>query len=328
MEFKTKALKPRGAKYEYTTAEWGNIWGVLSDQIDLQNSLNKKVNNSDISTVATSGSYNDLLNKPELSTVATSGSYTDLINKPNLATVATSGSYNDLTNKPTIPTKTSDLTNDSNFVVSSDLAAVATSGSYADLTGKPNLATVATSGSFTDLTNKPTIPTKTSDLTNDSNFVASTNLAAVATSGSYTDLSDKPSVPSLASLIDFIYPVGSYFWTSEQVSPYTLFGVGTWTQITNKFLFAAGGTYISGSTGGEETHTLTNEEMPVHSHRMSEWGNYYYYDPTSNQYVGMDPGNGALLNLSDDLYTLEQGGSEAHNNMPPYLVAYCWRRDA
>ena len=60
----------------------------------------------------------------------------------NLATVATSGSYNDLTNKPTIPTNTSDLTNDSNFVVSTDLATVATSGSYNDLSDKPSVPVV------------------------------------------------------------------------------------------------------------------------------------------------------------------------------------------
>lgn len=59
-----------------------------------------------------------------------------------LATVATSGSYNDLSNKPSIPTKTSDLTNDSSFVVSTDLATVATSGSYNDLTDKPSLPVV------------------------------------------------------------------------------------------------------------------------------------------------------------------------------------------
>ena len=33
-----------------------------------------------------------------------------------------------------------------------------------------SLAAVATSGSYTDLINKPSIPTKTSDLTNDSNY--------------------------------------------------------------------------------------------------------------------------------------------------------------
>ena len=41
-----------------------------------------------------------------------------------------------------------------------------------------------------------TIPTKTSELTNDSNFVQSTSLATVATSGSYNDLTNKPTIPA------------------------------------------------------------------------------------------------------------------------------------
>jgi hypothetical protein len=41
-----------------------------------------------------------------------------------------------------------------------------------------------------------TTPTKTSDLANDSNFVASTALATVATTGSYNDLLDRPSIPT------------------------------------------------------------------------------------------------------------------------------------
>lgn len=52
-------------------------------------------------------------------------------------------------NKPSIPTKTSDLTNDSNFI---------TGVSWGEVTGKPTFATVATSGSYNDLSNKPTIP--------------------------------------------------------------------------------------------------------------------------------------------------------------------------
>lgn len=43
--------------------------------------------------------------------------------KAELATVATSGSYNDLNDKPTIPTKTSELTNDSNFATTSQVNA-------------------------------------------------------------------------------------------------------------------------------------------------------------------------------------------------------------
>lgn len=57
-----------------------------------------------------------------------------------------------------------------------------------------SLATVATSGSYADLTSKPSIPTNVSDLNNDSGFVAASDLATVASSGSYNDLLNKPSV--------------------------------------------------------------------------------------------------------------------------------------
>lgn len=203
---------------------WGRITGNINNQEDLQLEFQTKADVSSLSavattglysdltdtpnlatvatsgaysdltgtpnlaTVATSGSYADLTNKPNLATVATTGSYSDLSNKPNLATVATSGSYNDLLNKPSIPTKTSDLTNDSNFVASTSLATVATSGAYSDLSGTPNLATVAISGSYADLSNTPNFATvaTTGDY---SDLTGTPNLAAVATSGLATDLS-------------------------------------------------------------------------------------------------------------------------------------------
>lgn len=65
---------------------------------------------SDLSTVATSGSYNDLTNKPTIpeaqvnSDWNASSGVAQILNKPSLSTVATTGDYNDLTNKPTIPT--------------------------------------------------------------------------------------------------------------------------------------------------------------------------------------------------------------------------------
>ena len=153
-----------------------------------------------------------------------------IAHKPSLATVATSGSYTDLSNTPSIPTKTSDLTNDSNFITASDVPGAQVqsdwtetdTSSVAYIAHKPSLATVATSGSYTDLSNTPSIPTKTSDLTNDSNFITASDvpgaqvqsdwtesnsssaayiahkpsLATVATSGSYSDLSGKPTIPS------------------------------------------------------------------------------------------------------------------------------------
>lgn len=163
-------------------------------------SLGGKANTSDLSSVATSGSYNDLSNKPNIPTKTSQlTNDSDFVVSSNLASVASSGSYTDLSNKPTIPTKTSELTNDSNFVPSS------------------SLATVATSGSYNDLSNTPTIPTKTSDLTNDSNFVSSSSLATVATSGSYTDLSNTPTIPTVS---DYSASLLSSGWNGSS-APYT-----------------------------------------------------------------------------------------------------------
>lgn len=152
------------------------IQGVSVNGTELTPDSNNKVGLSVPNILQTTGSSTTDTMSQNSITVSLGGK----ANTSDLSSVATSGSYTDLSNKPTIPTKTSDLTNDSNFVPSS------------------SLATVATSGSYNDLSNTPTIPTKTSDLTNDSNFVSSSSLATVATSGSYTDLSNTPTIPTVS----------------------------------------------------------------------------------------------------------------------------------
>lgn len=83
-------------------------------------------------------------------------------NKPTLATVATSGSYNDLSNKPTIPTVNN-----------------------ATLTIQKNGTTVKTftANASTNVTANITVPTKTSDLTNDSNYITNTTYASANSAG-------------------------------------------------------------------------------------------------------------------------------------------------
>ena len=68
--------------------------------------------------------------------------------------------------------------------------------SWDDVTGKPEFATVATSGSYNDLSSKPDIPTKTSDLNNDSNFVADNSY--VHTDNNYTS-DEKTKLSNIAS---------------------------------------------------------------------------------------------------------------------------------
>ena len=111
--------------------------------------------------------------------------------------------------KTEIPTKTSDLINDSNFVVDADY--VHTDNNFTN-EDKSQITTNANNISTLQSTkaDKSEIPTKTSDLTNDSGFIdntvddltnytKTTDLSAVATSGSYNDLSNTPSIPANTS---------------------------------------------------------------------------------------------------------------------------------
>ena len=173
-----------------------------------------------ITDVATSGEIDlsDYVTTAQLNTKADkvhTHSYEDLTEKPTLF----SGKYADLIGKPTIPTKTSDITNDSNFVTTSQLNTKADTihtHNYEDLIDKPTLF----SGKYADLTEKPTIPTKVSDLENDENFATTSqlnsglNTKANSThthsyaeledlptlfSGNYNDLLNKPKIPAVVS---------------------------------------------------------------------------------------------------------------------------------
>lgn len=132
------------------------------------------------------------------------------------------------------------------------------------------------------------------------------------------------------------HPVGSIYMSTENTSPASLFG-GTWEQIKDTFLLSAGDTYSAGATGGEATHTLTVDEMPSHSH-AERWpgydGNIYTYNLSygsggslwginANMISVPRAANTATTNL---LLSADKGGSQPHNNMPPYLVVYCWKR--
>jgi hypothetical protein len=183
----------------------------------------------------------------------------------------------------------------------SDLGAVAFSNSYEDLNDKPTYATIATTGSYNDLINKPTIPTKTSDLTNDSSFLTPT------------------------TLVNYIYPIGSYYWSSNSTNPGTIFG-GTWEQIKDKFVLAVGDTYTTVDvTGGEATHTLTVDEIPSHRHVTGPSHFSAYGGDLSD--IKQETNAGWKTNL-DQINTGYTGGGQAHNNMPPYITAYCFHRTA
>lgn len=102
-------------------------------------------------------------------------------------------------------------------------------------------------------------------------------------------------------------------------SPAALFG-GTWERLKDRFILAAGDIYAAGSTGGEATHTLTIDEMPAHAHYDGSNLNYTFDASEGNQSCQL------LGDASLGRPTTSTGGSQHHNNMPPYLAMYIWIR--
>lgn len=122
-------------------------------------------------------------------------------------------------------------------------------------------------------------------------------------------------------LLNKIYPVGSIYMNTNSTSPAELFG-GTWEQIKDVFLLTAGSNYVAGSTGGEATHVLTENEMPKHKHDVFD----YIINASSTGGGYNVPSVTPATSVNSG--TKQTGGGVAHNNMPPYLVVYAWKRIA
>lgn len=124
---------------------------------------------------------------------------------------------------------------------------------------------------------------------------------------------------TLQRVFNGVFPVG-YVWISyTNTSPASLIG-GTWTPITGRFPYFNAGS----GTGGSNTHTLTEAEMPSHSHSAKGYHNVV------KQYEGMD--SFPCVAWEDSVYdgtgawSNRTGGGGSHNNMPAYQELYAWRR--
>lgn len=115
------------------------------------------------------------------------------------------------------------------------------------------------------------------------------------------------------------YPVGSIYLSVTDTDPATLFG-GTWERIGGRFLIGADDTYAAGSTGGEAEHTLTIDEMPKHNHGIDN------YNTAGNTTPFLTVQAQDKVGFGNNIQTMYAGGGKAHNNMPPYLSVYMWKR--
>ena len=136
-------------------------------------------------------------------------------------------------------------------------------------------------------------------------------------------------------LINIIYPVGSIYMSVNNVSPASFLG-GTWEAIKDRFLLAAGSSYSAGSTGGEATHKLIQNEIPNYHlgflpqavmGNHGEWTNKGII--AGSQARGTRNTVTATSGQTDPQWGYNihtYGGDAAHNNMPPYLTVYIWKR--
>lgn len=132
-------------------------------------------------------------------------------------------------------------------------------------------------------------------------------------------------------LLDTIYPVGSIYMSVNKTSPATLFG-GTWEQLKDRFLLSAGDTYSAGDTGGSATVALSESQIPKHYHNIIKyWEGGSTVDTSKFPSWAMQVKIDSVNNVSTPTTgtnggTGYVGGSQAHNNMPPYLTVYMWKR--
>lgn len=145
---------------------------------------------------------------------------------------------------------------------------------------------------------------------------------------------------------DNLYPVGSIYMTTTMTSASQVGAAlgGTWEAWgAGRFPVGVGvvdannddwcghtsagdWTVYPDGKGGETYHTLTVNEMPKHSHWIrSGWSeesggsDAYRYQYWGKQNLGWHGGN---------LGTNETGNGAGHNNLPPYVAVYMWKRIA
>lgn len=126
-----------------------------------------------------------------------------------------------------------------------------------------------------------------------------------------------------------VYPIGSLYFNINNINPTAYFG-GTWE------LYSKGQVLIgvdpddtdfneAGKNGGENTVTLSINNLPSHNHAIRRVDSGGAYD-SSNGIARVRARTNTDSGTSWGLTTSSVGGSAAHYNQMPYITCYIWRR--
>jgi len=155
-----------------------------------------------------------------------------------------------------------------------------------------------------------------------------TKTTGLSYSGGTTVFNAVPKIGN-ESLIDFFYPIGSLYQSSDNTfNPNTKWG-GTWLKIEGRFILGSNSTKSVGDTGGNEKVTIEHRHLPDHTHPYTIHSCTFIEEKiqsitnTSRLYA-----NGASTPTGDT------GGWKATSQidqldiMPPYEVVNIWKRTA
>lgn len=124
----------------------------------------------------------------------------------------------------------------------------------------------------------------------------------------------------ISNLVNLVYPIGSIYMSVNNINPGTLFG-GTWVA------WGAGRVPVGVSsesefnsvekTGGEKTHELTKNEMPLHRHGLN--GHTHSFSTSSSNAGGFTVKLNALNSVnSDNLFGGTEGLASVENSGTGY----------
>jgi len=163
------------------------------------------------------------------------------------------------------------------------------------------------------------------DTITDANYLNSNTTKSQVGLGNVDNTSD---ATKQTAFLQVAYPVGAVYMSGVSTSPATLFGFGTWTRIQGKFVVGVSDSdadFDLNDTGGVKDVTLTEAQMPSHSHDVG--------DTANNRRIQSNSGGDAVFGIFDfagenSRPSTESGSDNSHENLPPYIAKYLWERTA
>ena len=340
---------------------WNTASAYLEDSLcsaAQENDFSLLANRPDYAEVIYTGNYNDLQDKPDFQiTFIENNRLTDLKNAPtawprlwlscslndvpghpDFATVAVTGNYTDLRNRPV---SLSDLAADAQSVHVSDVQKEAYADIYNFYKGTGSYAEDRCQNDVVGSWEEPTL-----HLTSSAAFPAGLQLSTKTPTppGTPSTSNRIPTVGNLKELdkayqntASSAYPEGTVLIANKALSAeMKASGWCYFTQLQDRFPVAVNAgidngnseltQYKNGSSGGAEMVTLTIDQMPKHRHKVfgkqikgAGGDQHYIWGPAENE---TDYNKNLLSGNYLNYYIGETGGSQPHENRPPFRAVY------